>query len=87
MNKIEWGKYALRQLAQIDQRYQETIKNKVLELERFPDVYLDLKKIKGSKNEWRLRVGSYRILFEVIEGTPKIIAIQAVKRRSERTYN
>ena len=28
-----------------------------------------------------------RIIFEVINGQPKIINIQAIKRRSERTYS
>ena len=39
------------------------------------------------KAKWRLRVGNYRIIFEVINGQPKIINIQAIKRRSERTYS
>jgi mRNA interferase RelE/StbE len=28
----------------------------------------DVKKLKGSKNEYRLRVGEYRVLFELVGG-------------------
>lgn len=87
MNVIQWTKNALKQLAQIDSRYRKTIKEKTQELEKFPSTHLDLKKLKGHENEWRLRVGNYRVLFEVIDDTPRIISIQAIKRRNERTYN
>jgi len=60
---------------------------KTEELANFPDVVLDLKKLKGTKSGYRLRVGNYRILFDVIDGVPVVIEIKAVMKRSERTYN
>lgn len=87
MNKIVWTNKAAKHLLKIDQRYYAQIKEKVLELAEFPDVHLDIKKLKGSVDEWRLRVGNYRILFKIIAGVPTIIEINAIKRRSERTYN
>lgn len=87
MNVIQWTKTALKQLAQIDSRYRKAIKDKVQALETFPDTRLDLKKLKGYESEWRLRVGNYRVLFEVIDDTPRIISIQAIKRRNEQTYS
>ncbi len=44
---------------------------------------LDIKKIKGSKNEFRVRSGQYRILFEKTENS---LVIKWVKRRNENTY-
>ena len=40
----------------------------------------DLKKLKGSKNEYRLRVGNYRVLFE-LEG--KRIVVYAIGPRKD----
>ncbi|WP_100052760.1 type II toxin-antitoxin system RelE family toxin [Basfia succiniciproducens] len=86
MNQINWTKKAIKQLLSIDQRYVTSIRKKVNDLQTFPDVTLDLKKMKGEDNQYRLRVGDYRILFEVINGEPTIINIQAIKRRTSTTY-
>jgi mRNA interferase RelE/StbE len=40
----------------------------------------DLKKLKGSKNEYRLRVGSYRVLFELVG---KRIVVYALGQRKD----
>ena len=40
------------------------------------------KKITGSRNDWRLRVGDYRILYE-IDNKTKTIKIMRVKHRRE----
>ena len=87
MNIVNWTKDALRQLLKIDSRYQKAIREKVNALSSFPNEALDTKKLKGEEGKWRLRVGKYRVIFEVINGQPKVINIQAIKRRSERTYS
>lgn len=40
------------------------------------------KKITGSQNDWRLRVGDYRVLYE-IDSKTKTIRIMRVKHRRE----
>ncbi len=40
------------------------------------------KKIRGSQNDWRLRVGDYRVLYE-IDNKTKTIKIMRVKHRRE----
>ena len=82
-NEIEWSVNALAQLSKIDKRYIQAIRNKVAQLKDFPQVRLDLKKLQDT--EYRLRVGDYRVFFEVVNGTPTIIKIQQIKRRSNRT--
>lgn len=79
----------MKELLSIDDRYQAQIKNKVAELVNFPNVTLDIKKLKGQggANKYRLRVGAYRVLFEWINDEPRIIEIQAVKARNEQTYH
>ncbi len=44
---------------------------------------LDVKKITGEKNQFRVRSGQYRILFEKTDNS---IVIKWVKRRNENTY-
>lgn len=86
LQKIEWLQKAIRELSQIDRRYQLAIKTKVEKLVNFPQVpeNLDIKHLEGSK--YRLRHSDYRIFFEVIDDVPKIIQIQQVKRRKTTTY-
>lgn len=40
------------------------------------------RKITGSKNDWRIRVGEYRIIYEIREKT-KTIAIMRVRHRRD----
>ncbi|MBD2801778.1 type II toxin-antitoxin system RelE/ParE family toxin [Xenorhabdus sp. M] len=86
MVKVIWSKAATKQLIRIDARYQKAIKNKVGLLADFPFVSLDTKKLTGTEAQYRLRVGDYRIRFELSGEKPKILEIQKVKRRQTNTY-
>ncbi|MBS4430691.1 type II toxin-antitoxin system RelE/ParE family toxin [Pectobacterium punjabense] len=86
MLKVSWSKRALKQLGTIDTRYRKRIKEKVGELSTFPDVNLDLKKLESSGKQYRLRVGDYRIIFELINDVPQVCEILEVKRRTTTTY-
>ncbi|CDL79076.1 conserved hypothetical protein [Xenorhabdus cabanillasii JM26] len=55
-------------------------------LTAFPLVDLDIKKLEGTKAKYRLRVGDYRILFELSGNEPKILDVQEIKRRQTNTY-
>lgn len=85
-NSIKWQPKALKQLFKIDVRYIPKVQQAVNSLVDFPDVLLDIKKLQGQKNKFRLRIGGYRVIFEWIDSKPKIIEIQAVKKRDEQTY-
>lgn len=86
-NKIIISSKADKQLDRIDSRYKKSIIETISMLVNFPDVTLDITKLKGYLSKYRARVGRYRIVFEWIEGVPKIIEIQEIKKRDERTYN
>jgi len=45
----------------------------------------DIEKIKGEKNIWRRRAGSYRILYEAFPAQ-KFVWIFDIKRRTSATY-
>lgn len=78
---------AQKQLSKVDSRYTIAIIDAIHSLKTFPQVVQDIKRLKGQERKYRMRVGRYRILFELIEGEPKIIEIQAVKKRDEQTYH
>lgn len=86
MVKVEWSKKAIKQLRSIDTRYRKPISDKVNKLVTFPSVELDIKKLHDQDNQYRLRVGDYRVIFKITEGKPVICTIREVKRRTSQTY-
>lgn len=83
--KVQWEVKAVKQLIKIDKRYIAAIKEKAGMLKNFPNVKLDIKHL--NSNQYRFRHGDYRIFFELIDETPKIISIQKIARRTNRTYD
>ena len=45
----------------------------------------DIEKMKDEKNNWRKRIGSYRLFYE-IKQTEKVIYVFWVERRTTKTY-
>ena len=45
----------------------------------------DIVKIKGEYNEWRRRIGNYRVFYSINRGT-KIVEIKDIERRTTKTY-
>ncbi len=81
--EIEWDKKAFKELRKIkDKKLQEKIYDAVSNLVNFSQCR-HVKKIKGSENIYRLRIGDWRVIFTVLE--EKII-IKGVIRRDEGTY-
>lgn len=82
MNRIKWHKRAKKQLRRIgDLKAQNKIYDAVEGLMSFP-ICQNVKKL-TNREDYRLRVGRYRIIFTV---DLKIISIEEVKKRDERTY-
>lgn len=86
MNKINWSTKALKQLKKVDLRYKSKIMKEIGKLKSFPQVELDIKKLKVLENSYRIRIGFYRVVFSVENGTPKIIKIEQILKRDNRTY-
>ncbi|MBK8986939.1 MAG: type II toxin-antitoxin system RelE/ParE family toxin [Chloroflexi bacterium] len=83
MYSIEWTRRALKHLKTIPQQRQKQIVLAVRSLQEWPDC----QNVKALRNRpgYRLRVGRYRVLFDV-ENDLRIIEIEEVKKRDERTY-
>lgn len=59
----------------------QRIASKLKELEDFPKVRLDIVKIAGETNTFRLRVGKYRALFKVYKEEKVIIVVKIDLRK------
>lgn len=77
--KIELRKSAIKDLKSISEPYKTQIHNKILELRSFPNIQ-NIKKLTNFEPAYRLRVGNYRILFDVLDD---IIIIGRVLHRQK----
>ncbi|MEM0217747.1 MAG: type II toxin-antitoxin system RelE/ParE family toxin [Candidatus Nezhaarchaeales archaeon] len=71
-------------LSELNPKDRRCIIDKLKQLEDFPNIQLDIVKIAGEANTFRLRVGKYRALFKVYE-QEKIIVIAKIDTR-KRIY-
>lgn len=86
MKSIQWHNRARKQLKRIPKSYREAIVDKVEQLVGFPDCEgMDIVPLSNHRYGYRLRVGRYRVLFDDLDEL-RIIAVQEVKKRDERTY-
>jgi len=66
--KIEIRKSAIKDLKHISEPFKTKIHNKILELKNFPNIQ-NIKKLTNFEPAYRLRIGNYRILFDVFDDT------------------
>ena len=66
--KIEIRKSAIKDLTHISEPFKTKIHNKILELKDFPNIQ-NIKKLTNFEPAYRLRIGNYRILFDVFDDT------------------
>lgn len=86
MKQVIWSQRALKQLSRVEHRYRTRIVSKTAQLAAFPPKALDVKRLEGIENHYRLRCGDYRVIFTLQQGEPVVVVIQQVKRRTTRTY-
>lgn len=87
MNEIAWSAKAVRQLRKIpDKQTRRNIYAEVQQLANWPKLAADIKRLQG-RNDYRLRIGGHRVIFEIDQsGAPIIVTITQVEKRNERTY-
>ncbi|MFA6197517.1 MAG: type II toxin-antitoxin system RelE/ParE family toxin [Sulfurimonas sp.] len=66
--QIEIRKSAIKDLNSISEPFKTKLHNKILELQNFPNLS-NIKKLTNFEPAYRLRVGDYRILFDVANET------------------
>lgn len=85
MYAIDWKNKASKQLSKIDKKStRDEIYDAADTLCNFPEVR-QIKRLTNHQYDYRLRVGRYRIFFNVGD-TVQIIYIEEVKKRDDRTY-
>ena len=84
MYKIVWAVKALKQLKKIDKPQQKKVVQGVRQLKEWPECR-NVKALENHKYDYRLRIGRYRVFFN-IETELKITRIEEVKKRDGRTY-
>ena len=85
MNSINWQPKALKQLRKVDAQANKQIRTAVtVELADLTKAR-NVKSLKDHEYGYRLRVGSYRVLFD-FDGTVRIVSIEEIRKRDERTY-
>jgi len=75
MFRVILHRNAKKFLDKLDKNLKGNITSKLRELENFPDSLkiLDIKKVKGYENTFRLRIGKYRALFRVYQEDQLIV--------------
>ena len=87
MAQISGTGRAVKDLRKLPSDDQKAIREQINVMQSYPDVTsLDIKKLTDQDGQYRLRVKSYRVLFEFINGEPLVIEIQRVLRRTSTTY-
>lgn len=66
--QIEIRKSAIKDLKSISEPFKTKLHDKILELKNFPNIP-NIKKLTNFEPAYRLRVGDYIILFDVVEDT------------------
>lgn len=74
----------MKQLLKLHTQHQTQVRDAVSKLATMPDVN-NVKTLSHHEYGYRLRVGDYRVLFDW-QSAIKIISVQEVKKRDERTY-
>ena len=77
--KIEIRKSAIKDLKRIDIKAKDSIHAKIAELIGFPKIS-NIKKLTNFEPSYRLRIGDYRILFDILDDT---IIVGRVLHRKE----
>ncbi len=84
MYEINWTAKARKLFRRLPDTHRPAILKAVDGLSHWPDCR-NVKALTG-RDGYRLRVGRYRVLFTVHEGAVRIILVEEVKKRDDRTY-
>ncbi len=78
--RIEWKPSALRELKRIDR---QVIGRIVQAIERLADdpFAAGVRKLRGAEHTYRLRVGEYRVVYEVVEAKLTVVIVRVRHRR------
>lgn len=78
---LRWSKQALKELDRLPQKIAERVYDHVTALGKSPRPHGALK-LKGRSDNWRIRVGDYRVLYTIADSV-RGVSILAVQHRKD----
>ncbi|MDR2507965.1 MAG: type II toxin-antitoxin system RelE/ParE family toxin [Candidatus Accumulibacter sp.] len=84
MNEVTYSKKAAKQLRKLQPSDSKTVRGECNKLANMPDC-TNVKALVNHEHQYRLRVGNFRVFFD-FDGAARIVSIEEVKKRDERTY-
>ena len=84
MNEITYSKKAAKQLRKLQPSDSKLVRGECRQLVNMPDC-VNVKALVNHEHQYRLRVGNFRVFFD-FDGSARIVSIEEVKKRDERTY-
>lgn len=79
--RIEFTTAAAREIRKLDLRIRRRILAGVADLERDPRPH-GCRNLAGYDNAWRVRVGDYRVLYEVVDEQVLVTVVRVAHRRA-----
>ncbi len=77
--RVEFTTAAAKELRRLDPGIRRRILSGIAELEQDPPA--GCKKLVGESTAWRIRVGDYRILYEVVDNILVVTVVRVAHRR------
>lgn len=78
--RVEFTSAAAKELKKLDPGVRRRILLVIADLERDPRPN-GCKKLVGESNAWRIRIGDYRVLYEVLDGVLVVTVVRVAHRR------
>ena len=78
--RIEWKASAMRAFRKLPRQAQDRIRPRVDALATNPRPE-GVKKLEGDDNAWRIRVGEFRIVYEIHDAVLMIMVVRVANRR------
>ena len=82
--RVELAPAAQRELERLTRQAQERLAGPILALGDEPRPS-GVRKVSGVERTWRIRVGDYRVVYDIYEDE-RLVVVLKVARRDERTY-
>lgn len=79
--RVEFTAAAAKEIRKLDPQIRRRILAGVAELARDPRPH-GVRKLAGYDNAWRVRIGDYRILYEVIDDQVLVTVVRVAHRRA-----
>ena len=83
-NKVLISRKAFKELSALPEAERNLLKDRISKLAFFPLARLDVQKLRGYDNVYRLRVGDYRVIFEYLK-KDRIVRVLKIGKR-ENVY-